>query len=63
MAPSYLISAIAVIAQVLPLIGIHVGAEDLQTTVNTLIAIGAGLFVMYRQLATKRSDVAGKRPS
>ena len=62
MAPSYIVSLIAVLAQVLPLIGINVGSEALTTTAQTIVAIAAGLFVMWRQLATRRSTIAGKRP-
>ena len=38
-APSYLAAVIAVLANVLPLIGITVGTEDLTTTAQTLITI------------------------
>lgn len=63
LAPSYIVSVIAVVAQVLPLLGINVVAEDLQTTVNTIIAISAGLVVIYRQLSTGRSTIVGGKPS
>ena len=60
-APSYLAAVIAVLANVLPLIGITVGTEDLTTTAQTLITIVSGLFVMYRQIVTGRSDALGRR--
>lgn len=62
MAPSYLSALILVASQVLPFIGINVGSDALTTTVQTVIAIVAGLVIMYRQIATNRSTVTGSRP-
>lgn len=62
MAPSYIVSAAAVLSQLLPLIGVSVGTEALTTTLQTLIAIGAGLLVMYRQVTNGRSTLGGMRP-
>lgn len=62
MAPSYLASFILVLSQVLPFVGINVGSDALTTTIQTLVAIGAGIYVMYRQVKTGKSTVMGTRP-
>lgn len=61
-APSYVASAVAILVQVLSFLGITVGTEELSTTLTTLVTIGSGLFVMYRQLKTGRSTLGGTRP-
>ena len=63
MAPSYIAGIIVVLVQVLRFFGIEVGSEALTTTVETLVTVGAGLLVMYRQVTTGRSTVAGIRPA
>lgn len=62
LAPSYVSAIILVLSQVLPFFGINVGSEALTTTIQTILAIGIGLFVMFRQLRTGRATVAGTRP-
>lgn len=62
MAPSFVSAIVLVLSQVLPFIGIDVGSEALTTTFQTLVAIGVGLFVMYRQVTTGRSTMSGTRP-
>ena len=63
MAPSYIVSLVIVLSQVLPMFNIHVGSDALTTTIQTGIAIFGGLFVMLRQITTKRSTLVGTRPS
>jgi len=62
MAPSYLAAIILVVTQALPFLGIHIAGADLTTTVNTIVALVAGLVVAYRQISTGRSTFAGTRP-
>lgn len=62
MAPSYISAVVLILSQVLPWAGIRVDSEALMTTVQTLIAIGVGLIVVYRQLANGRSTLVGTRP-
>ena len=61
-APSYIAAAVVVLSQLLPLIGVNVGGEELTTTINTLIAIAGGLVVLWRQIASGRSTIVGGRP-
>ena len=63
MAPSYVAGASVVISQVLPLLGIQVAGPDLTTTINTIIAIIAGVVVAYRQWQKGRSTLLGARPA
>lgn len=61
-APTYLAGIVVVLVQVLNFLGIEVGSEALTTTLETLFTVGAGLFVLYRQISTGRSTIAGTRP-
>jgi hypothetical protein len=61
-APSYISVLVLILSQVLPKIGVTIGSDALTTTIQTIIAIGVGLFVMYRQWATGRATLAGTRP-
>ena len=62
MAPTFLAGLVSLLATVLPLFGIHVGSEQLTTTLQTLIVIGSGLVVLFRQVTTGRATVVGARP-
>lgn len=61
-APSYIVMAVSIIVQVLAQMGVHVGTEELTTTITTLVTIGSALYVMYRQIATGKSTLGGFRP-
>lgn len=37
------------LATLLPYIGIQVGSDQLTTTIQTLVAIGTGLFIWYKR--------------
>ena len=52
---TYASATIAILAQVLPMLGIEVGSAELTTTLQTLITIGAGLWIMKERL--KRGDL------
>jgi uncharacterized protein with von Willebrand factor type A (vWA) domain len=62
MAPSYIAGIVVVLVQLLRAFGIEVGSTELTTTIETLLTLGAGLVVMYRQLTTGRATIAGTRP-
>ena len=61
-APTFVSAIVLILSNVLTYIGIEIGSEALTTTLNTLITVGVGLFVMFRQVKTGRSTVAGTRP-
>lgn len=62
MAPSYIATVAALLAQVLKLLGIEVGDEQLTNAIVTIITIGAGLVVVFRQLTEGHSNVFGVKP-
>lgn len=61
-APTFISAFIIILSQVLPMIGINIGSEALNTTAQTIIAIVGGLYILYRQKITGRSTLAGTRP-
>lgn len=63
MAPSYISSVVLLLSYVLPALGITIGSDAIQTTVQTILAIVVPLFVMFRQYVTGRSTLVGKRPA
>lgn len=40
---------INLLATLLPFIGVNAGSEQLTTTVQTLVAIGTGIYIWYRR--------------
>lgn len=48
--PTYISALVAVLAQLLPMIGIEVGSEQLTTTISTILTVAAGLVIMWRRL-------------
>lgn len=57
-APSYAYAVAVILSQLFPDIGI----DSINTTLNTLVAIVAGIGIMYRQIKTKRATLFGARP-
>lgn len=57
-APSYLYAVAIILSQIFPDIGI----DAINVTLNTLLAIAAGIGIMYRQIVEKRSTLVGTRP-
>lgn len=45
----------------LPYVGVTIGTEQLTTTLQTLIAIGTGLWIWYRRVKVGDVTVAGIR--
>jgi hypothetical protein len=37
------------LATLLPLLGIQIGSDSLTTTIQTIVAIGTGLFIWYKR--------------
>lgn len=48
-------------SQILPLIGIEVGSEQLTNTVSTIVAIVTGLVIWYRRVQAGDVKVSGTR--
>lgn len=48
-------SLVLILSQVLPMLGVEVGSEQLTNTIQTIIAIVAGLYIWYRRV--RRGDV------
>lgn len=61
-APSYLAGVVVVLVQLLSFLGINIGSAELTTTIETLLTLGAGLVVIYRQLTQGRSTLSGIKP-
>ena len=61
MSTTIISSGAIILSQLLPLIGIDIGTEQLQTTIQTIIAIVAGVWIWIQRV--KRGDVnaMGKR--
>ena len=58
MAPSYILAFAGLLAIIFPSIPV----EQLNITLNTVVSIFSLLGIMYRQVKTGRSTVAGTRP-
>lgn len=55
MSSTYIATVVAILAQLLPFIGINVGSEALTTTAQTLIVIASGLWILKERF--KKGDV------
>lgn len=62
LAPSYISAVVAVLVNVLALLGVQVGSEELTTTITTLITVVSGIVIMYRQVTEGRSTLGGTKP-
>ena len=45
---------INILAQVLPWLGVDVGTEQLTTTIQTLVALGTGLYIWWQRTLMKK---------
>lgn len=43
--------AVMLLSQILPLIGIHLGNDALQTTIQTVIEVAGGIWIWYRRVS------------
>lgn len=59
--PTYISAVVAVVVNLLALLGINVGTEELTTTITTIVTIAAGMVVIYRSLIQGKTDVFGRR--
>lgn len=57
---TYWAALVVILSQVLPLFGVNVTIESLNTTVATLVAIVAGIWVVYRRIS-EGHDYLGRR--
>ena len=49
------------LSQVLPLIGVEIGSDQLTDVISTIVAIGAGLWIWYRRVRVGDVTAAGKK--
>lgn len=52
---------VAVLANVLPLLGVQVGSDQLTTTITTIVTIAAGLWIMVRRFQKGDIGLFGSR--
>ena len=50
---------VLLLSQVLPIIGVHIGGPELESAVQTVVAIVVGLVVWYRRVAKGDVHVTG----
>ncbi len=55
MSTTILAVVVNLLAVILPLLGVHLGTEKIEVTVQTLAAIGTGAWIWYQRV--KRGDV------
>lgn len=58
---TYIAAAVVILSQVLPLLGINVGSEALTTTLTTILAVVAGVWVMVRRYSNGDITALGRR--
>lgn len=61
MSQTYLTTLVMILATVLPKLGIMVGSEELTTTIQTIVVIVGGLWVMWRRFQTGDINIFGQR--
>lgn len=54
-------SIVLILSQVLPMLGVAVGSEQLTNAIQTIIAIVAGLYIWYRRVSHGDVTAAGVR--
>jgi hypothetical protein len=59
MSPTYTSAIIAILATVLPMLGVQVGSEQLTTTVQTIIVLASAVIIMYRRWIKKDITITG----
>jgi uncharacterized membrane protein len=61
MSQTYISAVIVILSQLLPVLGIQVGSDAVTTTVSTLVAVVAGIWIMIRRLQQGDINVVGAR--
>lgn len=61
MSQTYLSTLVMVLAAVLPKLGITIGSAELTTTIQTILVVGGGLWVLVRRYQAGGVNVLGKR--
>jgi hypothetical protein len=59
----YVSAVVAILAQVLPHLGVAIGSEELTTLVSNIITVGAALWVIIRRYKQGDITVVGSRKS
>lgn len=61
MSQTYIATAVLLVTNVLNLLGIDVGGEQMTTTLTTIITILSGLWIMWRRFRSGDINAFGKR--
>jgi uncharacterized membrane protein len=57
--PSYISASVLLLAQLLPLLGVQIGTEELTAFVSTVVSIIAGIVILVRRYQKGDLNVAG----
>lgn len=52
---------VMILSQVLPLIGVEFSSEAINTTLQVIIGVGAGVWIWYRKVSKDQIDALGFR--
>lgn len=52
---------VMILSQVLPLIGVEFNSEAINTTIQVIVGVGAGLWIWYRKASKGQIDALGFR--
>ncbi len=58
---TYVATIVSVLSVLLPKLGITVGSEELTSTIQTLIVLGSGIWVLIRRYQKGGINIAGVR--
>ena len=61
MSPTYVSALVALLSQILPLLGVEIGSEDLTTTITTISTIVAVLVILIRRYLKGDLTLAGMK--
>lgn len=63
MSTTYIAVIANLLAQLLPKLGVVIGTEELTTTIQTIVLLGSGLWVLFRRYQQGDINLAGlKKP-
>lgn len=58
--PTYISAVVAVVVNILSLLGINVGTDALTTTATTIVTIVAGLVILFRRWSKGDVSMVGR---
>lgn len=61
MSQTYIASAVMIVVNVLSLLGVDVGSEQMTTTLTTIITVLSGLWIMWRRFRSGDINALGKK--